>query len=585
MLAEHAERYASLGWALVELDGKAPIGHGWQRALPMDPQSTKEIWAGKPEGRNMGLVLGPSGVIDFELDGGDPDLYWSLANGIEAPCYKTGSGKPHILFRDPGSLTRRTRDGMELRAGPHQSVIPPSIHPETGEPYEWVSAPWGHTSLPLPPPALLEFFAEKPRGELGEYHWRAPLKAGRRLGEGEGRHQSLMSFLGKAVNLFDTFEQFLASAIAYANLTQDPPYSEEEVEKRAADAWERYREVPETASEAEKALSIITADRIQMKAVRFLWKPFLQRSAFHLLVGMKGAGKGTVLTHLAAQMTQGMLDDRARAVLWISTEDSFEIDVKPRFVVQGGNEGMLLAVRQSVKLPDDMPALRAVCEEWDVGLIVIDPIIGSVGGIDANAEAPIITAIGGLNQLSDDLDIAVVGVRHIGKNVDRGALSAVLGSVAWVNTPRAVLGIAQDDERNVTMEVLASNRVRAGDSYEFRLEEAELPDLEGVVTKVTPKGWSSRSMEDVIAGSRNKVSKVPEVKEWLKEKLLEGDVVKADLIPECLEKFGVGGASLDKAATALKEEGYLRFVAGEIDPETGRKKAGAPWKMRIAVPQ
>lgn len=583
-LGEAARRYSELGWALVPLEGKMPQGYGWQRSLPLPPETAEEIWSTR-EG-NMGLVLGPSGVIDFELDGGDEKLYWELANGIEAPCFRTGSGKPHILFRDPGHLTRRTRDGLELRAGAHQSVIPPSVHPETGKPYEWISPPWGYQSLPLPPQALLDFFEEARGGGNAETHWREPLRAGRKLGEGEGRHHSLMSFLGKSVNLFDSFDQLLAAAITYAQLTQDPPYSDDEIERRAWDAWNRYREVDEDASEAEKALSIVTADRIQMKAVRFLWKPFLQRSAFHLLVGPKGAGKGTVLAWLAAQMTQGFEGEAARAVLWISTEDSFEIDVKPRFVAQGGDERLLLAVRQSVKLPDDLPALEAVCREWDVGLVVIDPIVGAVGSVNSNDEGPVVAAIGGLNALADELDLAVIGVRHIGKGADRNALDRVLGNVAWVNTPRAVLGMAQDDSRVVTLEVLASNRVRAGSSFDFQIQEAELPGLDGVVTKVSMKGWSNRSMDEVLASRREKGSKIPEVKEWLLERLQEGeDFTKEQLTPECIEKFGVGKASIDKAATALKEEGLLRFVPGEIDPQTGRKKAGAPWKMRLAVPE
>jgi hypothetical protein len=583
-LGADAERCAKAGWALVELDGKNPIGHGWQRTRPLDPQSAKEIWSLRAG--NMGIVLGPSGVIDFELDGGDEELYWSLVGGEwpDTPCYLTGSGKPHVLFRDPGGMSRRTRDGLELRAGPHQSVLPPSIHPDTGKAYQWVHGP----EFPLmdPPPALLEFFQERtPSGAPHEGHWRDPLQSGEKLGPGEGRHQSLISFMGKAVNLFDTFEVFLGASIAYAQVTQDPPYSDREIEQWAERVWHSYREVPEDASKAEEYLQIVTADKIKMRAVEFLWKPFLQRSAFHLLVGMKGAGKGTVLAWFAAQITQGWEGERPRPVLWISTEDSFEIDVKPRFVAAGGDEKMLLTVQQNVTLPKDLPALTAVCREWDVGLVVIDPIVGAVGGVDSNSEGPIVAAIGGLNALADELDLAVIGVRHIGKNLDKGALTAVLGNVAWVNTPRAVLGMAQDDQRVVTLEVLASNRVRSGDTFDFRIEEAQVADLEGVVTKVLPKGAGNRSMEDVLAARGDKgASKVPEIKEWLLELLSDGrEVAQVDLIPEVEEKFGVGKATLGRACTELKNEEHIVYIPGELDPLTGRKKEGAKWHIRLSV--
>ena len=111
LLAQHAKNYSELGWALVHLEGKNPIGHGWQKTIPLDPESAWDIWHSR--NGNMGLVLGPSGVIDFELDDGSEHEYLRLAGmrqgGIPpTPMYRTGTGKPHLLFRDPGGLSRRT---------------------------------------------------------------------------------------------------------------------------------------------------------------------------------------------------------------------------------------------------------------------------------------------------------------------------------------------------------------------------------------------------------------------------------------------------------------------------------------------
>jgi hypothetical protein len=224
-----------------------------------------------------------------------------------------------------------------------------------------------------------------------------------------------------------------------------------------------------------------------------------------------------------------------------------------------------------------MGAVETAVAEYGVGMVVIDPIISELEGGDANSEASVISAIGGLNVLADEHDLTVIGVRHLGKNLDRGLLESILGSAAWVNTPRAVLGIAQDeDEKVITMQILAGNRVRSRQSFDFTLGEQD------GVTKVAPIGPTGKSMQQVLA--KQPGSKLPEVKKWLEEKLAGGDdITKESITGECIEKFGVGRASIDKAATELKEEGYLRFVPGELDPITGRKKAGAPWKMVIAV--
>ena len=41
-------------------------------------------------------------------------------------------------------------DGLELRAGELMSIVPPSINPESGEPYEWRTALDEAPILPLP---------------------------------------------------------------------------------------------------------------------------------------------------------------------------------------------------------------------------------------------------------------------------------------------------------------------------------------------------------------------------------------------------------------------------------------------------
>lgn len=582
LLAEHAKGYSKLGWALVQLDGKMPLGHGWQRTLPLDPESAWEIWHSRSG--NMGIVLGPSGVVDYEHDAGPLEDFLALVGGEipETPAYRSGKGGLHILFRDPGGLTRVTRNGLDFRAGPHQSALPPSIHPDTGRPYEWINHPSDYPLMDIPQ-ALLDFALEKTTTHGGEAHWREALRGGK-LGEGEGRYSSLLSYIGKAVNEYESLEQLCAAAIAFSYVAHDPPYPDDVIEKHATDLWNKWREAP--AEAAAEALKLVTADKIVMRSVEFLWRPFLQRSAFHLLVGRKGAGKGSVLAWMAAQVTREADWGEPRTVLWIATEDSFEIDVKPRFVAQGGDERALLCVQQRVHLPGDLVALEAVCREWNVGMLVLDPIVGAVGGIDSNSEGPIVAAIGGLNHLADDLDLAVIGVRHVGKRVEAGMLEAVLGNVAWVNTPRAVLGIAQEEEtKTVTMEILAGNRVRGNASYDFLLKEARVQGVDEPVSLIVPSGDSRTKIEDVLAKRRE--SKVPAIRDWIEEMLEitpEG-VIQDELVDPCLEKFGVGRRTLQRACTELKEEGLLRYIPNEIDPLTGRKKEGSKWRIVKATPE
>jgi hypothetical protein len=575
-LAEAAAHYSEFDWALLELDGKNPRHHGWERTKPLHADAAYDIWAGRPQS-NIGLVLGPSGVIDYEMDGGRLEDYLALVGGRipDTSAYKTGSGKLHILFRDPGGLSRRTRDGFELRAGNHQSVLPPSIHPETGKPYEWINHPSSYNLLD-PPPTLLDFFSAAASGGPPQGHWRQPLSAGKKLGEGEGRHASLISFLGRAVNIFDNVEQLTAAALFYSQESHDPPYPDAVVEEHAHDVWHRYREEPDV-EEATDYLGLRTLDKVVMKSVKFLMEPFLQRSAFHLLVGRKGAGKGSVISWLAAQMTAGQLDDSARPVLWIATEDSFEIDVKPRIVAQGGDPSMIYTVSRRVRLPEDLPHIEAACKEHGVGMVVVDPIVGVIGPANTNDEGSIVAAIGGLNDLADRLDLMVLGVRHLGKNVERGILESVLGSAAWVNTPRVVLGLAQDeDEKIVTLQVLAGNRTRSRAAYDFKLVEARVDGVKVPVSKVIPVGDSDTDISEVLE-RKPRGKKYEAVKAFVLEQISTGDPCSTQgLFPLMQEEVGASKDTLDGVIKELKDSGQIKFLPRAKD-ETGKFAAGSVW--------
>jgi hypothetical protein len=59
------------------------------------------------------------------------------------PIVETGRGFWHLYYVDDG-YQNSSRDGLELRCGRQQVVVPPSIHPATGKPYVWLPGhePW-----------------------------------------------------------------------------------------------------------------------------------------------------------------------------------------------------------------------------------------------------------------------------------------------------------------------------------------------------------------------------------------------------------------------------------------------------------
>src|SRR6185503_14001151 len=96
----------------------------------------------------------------------------------------------------------------------------------------------------------------------------------------------------------------------------------------------------------ERTIRIRPLVDVNMRSIEWLEKPLWQQSAFQLLAGPKGSGKGTYLAALAARITH-----RGQNAVFISTEDSAEIDLKPRLVAAGADIARCFDIPMHIKLP------------------------------------------------------------------------------------------------------------------------------------------------------------------------------------------------------------------------------------------
>jgi len=181
VMAAWAKRYIeAFGLCLVKIDPreKFPKGQAWN--LPggyfTDAAEAAEFWTRHPQ-HNMGVVLGPSGVCSLDVDDVPAtrqvlDDLLGLDVDAMADSLPTVVGNParfRIMFRAPAgfelgrkALSWPTNGGdpkkrftvFELRHGLVQDVLPPSIHPDTGKPYTWRTAPDAAKGLPELPEEL-----------------------------------------------------------------------------------------------------------------------------------------------------------------------------------------------------------------------------------------------------------------------------------------------------------------------------------------------------------------------------------------------------------------------------------------------
>lgn len=190
-----AAHYAeALGWSLCPIPpgSKAPRARGWPDNGVTDSIIARRAWARKPDW-GMGLIHDPSGTCTLDADADVVHVARALAAGgvdYRALLDTTGpqivgnpENPPKLLYRVPEGLTLRRRalawahpekpSGrmvvFELRGGPGvQDVLPPTVHPDTGEPYRWTGSgcPRSPEEIPFLPACLLHTWLHWPAREM-----------------------------------------------------------------------------------------------------------------------------------------------------------------------------------------------------------------------------------------------------------------------------------------------------------------------------------------------------------------------------------------------------------------------------------
>lgn len=184
--------YARAGLALVPipLGQKGPFREGWNlRANTItDPERAARLTG------NVGLAHAyctPTPTMALDIDDLAQAQVWlaeeevdlrSLLNAPDAVYVFSGrEGRIKPVYRCPKGVIVPPTAVVKSRAGPHsrtilefrcasangrtvQDVLPPSIHPETGKPYQWGGR--GHWSaIPTIPPALLKAWIKVARSQ------------------------------------------------------------------------------------------------------------------------------------------------------------------------------------------------------------------------------------------------------------------------------------------------------------------------------------------------------------------------------------------------------------------------------------
>jgi hypothetical protein len=228
--ADTLRAYIRAGLVLVPIPAgsKAPRGKGWnfRARCWASPANVPADYTG-----NVGLAHAYAGTCALDIDNADLAAPALAAHGIDLAALLAApdtvhirSGRPgrdKLLYRLPAGVTLATvnrsgAEGFELRCAANngrtvQDVLPPSIHPDTGQPYQW-QGDWRKLSdIPADLLALWHRLSSKQVQSAGHSTvTRLPSARKRRtlsdaIPEGE-RSNTLISFAGWLVRKGDTLQ-------------------------------------------------------------------------------------------------------------------------------------------------------------------------------------------------------------------------------------------------------------------------------------------------------------------------------------------------------------------------------------------
>ena len=296
---------------------------------------------------------------------------------------------------------------------------------------------------------------------------------------------------------------------------------------------------------------------VEPEAVDWLWEPYIPIGKLTLLEGDPGLGKTWLSLVLAAAVSRGspLPGSAARSpanVLIMTAEDGLGDTLRPRLdlaeadldrvnVLDGirGEDGK----RTEVTLAD-LDILETSLDQIRPKLVIVDPIQGYLGaGVDMNRANEVRPLLAAIARLAEQLNCAIVAIRHLRKSGADRAVHRGLGSIDFSAAVRSILVVAEDPE-NDECRVVAhskSNLAPKGTSLRFTL----------VGGAFAWAGASDLRAEELLATREREPRRQTAAAELLEEMLADGPVSVTDLKQEA-KAAGLAWRTVERAKDQLR---------------------------------
>jgi hypothetical protein len=466
------------GLPVVPTIGKRPA-IAWQRFVTEPPTAADlKEWQALPNVTGLALVIGPAlwrkhawlWALDIEAEHRAEAEAWldqHAPGWRDGLVVETGGGGVHVYCLAPGAVRTRHCPWGEIRGEGALCVLPPSVHPETGRPYRWLSRGQPVRLNPGNIPAAAAngraTGAGVPVEVLGE-----PIR------EGE-RNQTLTSIAG-SLRARGADPATLEAVLLAVNAARcDPPLPAEEV-KAIARSVSRYepgqgngvapiaptiypQAVVGAITDSSSKTPFVRATDLLAQAGQESgqqWYPVLGLEGLvgpgvaTLLSGRPKGGKSTLLAHAAQEWLE-----RGLTVAWLSEEARSRWAERLADLKGLAHEGLHLAFADPAMRPDDwLAALQSLRPQ----VIIIDTARVFLGIRDENDPVEVHAKLFPFILLARTLNAALVVCHHRNKYGDAGEGLDHSGSHAFVGDVDIAISLLEVPEHPRRRELRARSR-------------------------------------------------------------------------------------------------------------------------------
>jgi hypothetical protein len=348
---------------------------------------------------------------------------------------------------------------------------------------------------------------------------------------------------------------------------------------------------------------------IEALRVWWLWEHRIPLGKLTLLTGRPKVGKGLLYSRLIADLTRGALPgdlDGPRAAIIITTEDAPGDTLRPRLEAAGADLSKVLffEIKQNkdpapFNLTRHASDLGVAMTEHGASLVVIDPLMESLGTIDAHKSAPVRQALSQLRSVAHDHDCAVLAVHHLNKGKSSDPLLRTEASAAFTQVARGGLLLGHDPRdpsgetgRRRVLAQSSTNLGRPVPAIAYEITERSVLTTDGDVIEapeMCQAEYCDLTAADLLeqytrqqhAGSARR-----EIEELVRQELAGGRKPSIEIKTRVREKLGCSGRTIERVAMDLQERGELK-IAGEGFPRRTTwelsEDAVAPPRRELAV--